>query len=433
MGLSAKQKYTLDLIEEDPTITEIFFGGAAGGGKSYLGCFWQILRRLLYPGTRGFMGRNTLSDFKTTTLLTFIQVWEEKYKDNPWKVNIHINMQDKIIRFSNGSEILIKDLSYNSNDPEFNDLGGMELTDAFIDEVPGITKKAKDVVSSRIRYKLINDKPVLLMSGNPTNNWVKKEYVSDDLGNPVTLAPHVAFVQSLLSDNPNEQFKKNYERQLLKLSQYDIDRLLLGYWDSTEPVINPYMYAFNADIHVSHSAVKNENMMDHISMDFNINPLCLIGGHYYREKDLHCIDIHSEYMIQKGSIPVLIDEINANYKTPSKILITGDAGGNVGNIHARDNISMYNQIMKGCKLNARQVLVRNNPRHKNSRADCNTVLQNSRYRVRINPNCINLIRDLQKVQCDSEGSIIKQNRKNIHEQADFLDCFRYFIHNFVPR
>jgi hypothetical protein len=433
MGLSSKQKYTLDLIEEDPTITEIFFGGAAGGGKSYLGCFWQILRRLIYPGTRGFMGRNTLSDFKSTTLLTFIQVWEEKYKDNPWKVNIHINMQDKIIRFSNGSEILIKDLSYNSNDPEFNDLGGMELTDAFIDEVPGITKKAKDVVSSRIRYKLINDKPVLLMSGNPTNNWVKKEYVSDQLGNPVTLAPHVAFVQSLLSDNPNEQFKKNYERQLLKLSQYDIDRLLLGYRDSTEPVINPYMYAFDSDVHVSHAAVKNENMMDHISMDFNINPLCLIGGHYYREKDLHCIDIHSEYMIQKGSIPVLIDEINANYKTPSKILITGDAGGNVGNIHARDNISMYNQIMKGCKLNARQVLVRNNPRHKNSRADCNTVLQNSRYRVRINPNCINLIRDLQKVQCDSEGSIIKQNRKNIHEQADFLDCFRYFIHNFVPR
>ena len=433
MGLSTKQKYTLDLIEEDPTITEIFFGGAAGGGKSYLGCFWQILRRLIYPKTRGFMGRNTLSDFKSTTLLTFIQVWEEKFKNNPWKVDIYINMQGKTIKFSNGSDILIKDLSYNSNDPEFNDLGGMELTDAFIDEVPGITKKAKDVVSSRIRYKLINDKPVLLMSGNPTNNWVKKEYVSDQLGNPVTLAPHVAFVQSLLSDNPNEQFKKNYEKQLMKLSQYDIDRLLLGYWDSSEPVINPYMHAFNNDIHVSNSAVKNENMMDHISMDFNINPLCLIGGHYYREKDLHCIDIHSEYMIQKGSIPVLIDEINANYKTPSKILITGDAGGNVGNIHARDNISMYNQIMKGCKLNARQVLVRNNPRHKNSRADCNTVLQNSRYRVRINPNCINLIRDLQKVQCDSEGSIIKQNRKNIHEQADFLDCFRYFIHNFVPR
>jgi len=272
-----------------------------------------------------------------------------------------------------------------------------------------------------------------LMSGNPTNNWVKKEYVSDQLGNPVTLPKHVAFVQSLLSDNPNEKFKKNYERQLRTLSQYDIDRLLLGYWDSTEPVINPYMYAFNADIHVSHSAVKNENMMDYISMDFNINPLCMIGGHYYREKDLHCIDIHSEYMIQKGSIPVLIDEINSNYKVPSKILITGDAGGNVGNIHARDNISMYNQIMKGCKLNARQVLVRNNPRHKNSRSDCNTVLQNSRYRVRINPNCINLIRDLQKVQCDSEGSIIKQNRKNIHEQADFLDTFRYFIHNFVPK
>jgi hypothetical protein len=402
-------------------------------GKSFLGCFWQIVRRMYNPGTRGFMGRNTYMDFKVTTFKTFWEVWNDIFANNPLNIEIKYNSQDKTVYFSNGSEILIKDLSYNSTDPEFNDLGGMELTDAFIDEVPGITKKAKDVVSSRIRFKLINGKAPLLMTANPTNNWVKTEFISDRYNTPVVLAPHQAYIAAKLTDNPDPAFVEMYRKKLETLPLYDRLRLLEGYWDSTEPVVNPYMYAFNADIHVSHAAVKNENMMDYISMDFNINPLCMIGGHYYREKDLHCIDIHSEYMIQKGSIPVLIDEINANYKTPSKILITGDAGGNVGNIHARDNISMYNQIMKGCNLNARQVLVRNNPRHKNSRADCNTVLQNSRYRVRINPNCINLIRDLQKVQCDSEGSIIKQNRKNIHEQADFLDCFRYFIHNFVPK
>jgi hypothetical protein len=400
-------------------------------GKTFLGCFWQITRRWLYPGTRGFMGRNTLSDFKATTLKTFNEVWEQKFKNNPYKLTMKVNMNEKIVHFSNGSEILIKDLSFNSNDPEFNDLGGMELTDAFIDEVPGITQKAKNVVYSRIRWNLINDKPILLSTGNPTDNWVKKEYVSDKHNTPVELPQNKAYVQALLTDNPDSKFVEIYSATLRNLPEYDRMRLLDGRWDASETIDNPYMHGFNPDIHVNPCAEYNEALPVILSMDFNVNPLCFIASHVYREGHKTKVYVFEEFEIKSASIPKLIETIAARFQTPSLIRITGDAMGNRGDIRFRDNISIYDEILRTLRLSRGQIMLKGNPQHNNSRTACNHVLLNPEYELRIHPRCISTIRDMRIVACDSTGHIIKSNRNKVAEQADFLDCVRYLIHNFV--
>jgi hypothetical protein len=47
--------------------------------------------------------------------------------------------------------------------------------------------------------------------------------------------------------------------------------------------------------------------------------------------------------------------------------------------------------------------------------------------------CKGFVFDAKQVQCDANGSIIKSNRKNIAERADFLDCFRYFVNAILKR
>jgi hypothetical protein len=421
--LSPKQIQAIHSLDLDPEINEVFFGGAAGGGKSFLGCFWQIVRRLYNPGTRGFMGRNSYMEFKTFTFKTFWHVWNEYFQNNPMKVTINYNSQDKTVYFSNGSEILVKDLSYNSNDPEFNNLGGMELTDAFIDEVPGITKKAKDVVWSRIRHKLINNKPIMLMTGNPTNNWVKTEFVSDKQNNSIELPKFKMFIAATLYDNPNPEFVATYRQTLEKLPLYDRMRLLEGDWSAQEKPENPFAYEFNPDKHVK-PCTYNPELPVFISIDFNINPFCAGLAHHTATSIRQFSEIEAEH----GSIDKLCDKIRSYGIPRGMIRITGDAMGKRGDISQRDNATLYMQIKKNLQLSDNQFQLVGNPTHENSRSQVNAALL--QLDIGIDPSCTGTIRDLQLVSCNERGEIIKSNRKQENQRADHLDHFRYRINTY---
>jgi phage terminase large subunit len=227
MILTKKQTKALDYLE-DNTTNELIFGGGAGGAKSVLGCYWQIKNRLKYPGTRGLIGRAILKTLKDTTLNSFFWVAAEQ----GLKSNYHYvyNAQRNIITFpSTESEILLKDLYTYPSDPNFDELGSLEITDAFIDECNQVSKKAKDITKSRIRYRLDEYGliPKLLGTCNPAKNWVYADfYKPNNLG---TLEPNKKFIQALLSDNPF--ISEHYRANLLTLDKNSIERLLYGNWE----------------------------------------------------------------------------------------------------------------------------------------------------------------------------------------------------------
>lgn len=231
MNLTLKQSRALKILEDDKTV-ELYYGGAAGGGKSALGCFWQIKQRLRYPGSRGLIGRSVLKTLKETTLQTFFEI----AKIQGLKRNLHFTLttaQDKehpnCIVFANGSVIFLKDLFAYPNDPDFDELGSLEITDAFIDESPQITSKAKGIVRSRMRYKLDEFKviPKLLMTGNPSKGWAYTEFYKPAKLNE--MRPDKKFIQALPNDNPH--LPKSYLESLAGLDKNSKERLLFGNWE----------------------------------------------------------------------------------------------------------------------------------------------------------------------------------------------------------
>ena len=211
----------------DKSTTEVLFGGAAGGGKSWVGCAWLILMCLKYPRTRYLMGRSKLDSLKKTTLNTFFEVCET------WGLkagkHYNFNASSNIITFYNRSEIILKDLFLYPSDRNFDNLGSLEITGAFIDEANQITEKAKNIVASRMRFKLdeYNIIPKLLMTCNPAKNWVYTQYYRP--AKEGKQKPHRQFIQSLVDDN--EYISKYYKTQLLTLDELSKQRLLFGNWE----------------------------------------------------------------------------------------------------------------------------------------------------------------------------------------------------------
>ena len=224
--LTDKQAEAFNYLLDDTT-SEILYGGSAGSGKSYLGCAFTIAHCLNNKGIRCLIGRSKLDTLKKTTLNTFFEVC------NQWqmKANKHYtyNAQSNIITFFNGSEIYLKDLFLYPSDPNFDSLGSLELTFAFIDECSQITEKAKQIVSSRLRYKLdeYNLHPKLLMTCNPSKNFLYHQFYKPSRDN--NLPSHRKFIQSFVDDNPH--ISKHYKEQLQKLDEISKQRLLYGNWE----------------------------------------------------------------------------------------------------------------------------------------------------------------------------------------------------------
>ena len=233
-----RQSEALKFLSVDSDVETILYGGAAGGGKTMLGCMWQILRRLKYPGTRSLIGRAKLDTLKKTTMATFFQVAHEiglKAGED-----FIYNQQSHIIKFSNGSEIILADLFLYPSDPMMTDLGGLEVTDVFIDEATEITEKAYSIVSSRIRYKLneFNLKPKILLTCNPSKGWIYNQFYLPYKNQ--NLPAHRAFVQALPGDNL--YLPDSYVTSLTRLPEADRKRLLEGDWEFDNSSDRLYMY-----------------------------------------------------------------------------------------------------------------------------------------------------------------------------------------------
>lgn len=231
---------------DDPTVVSILFGGGAGGGKSFLIGLLCSMACKKYPGTRWGLARKELKSLKQTTLATLISKVHRALgiSENDYK----INMLDSTITYTNGSEVLLLDLTAKPSDPEMESLGSLELTGAFIDEVGEVNKKSYDILASRVNRWLNKEYSItgkVVASCNPSPGFVRQEYYDKyhQLGagriqrwqsghvwvNGERVPAYNVYIRSTVLDNPF--IDDNYVEGLKRLPPQEKKRLLDGNWN----------------------------------------------------------------------------------------------------------------------------------------------------------------------------------------------------------
>lgn len=239
--LSPKQYEAFQILAE-PETEELTYGGAKGGGKTVLGCYWSYtyskqiikdfeLKARKYPIVIGFMGRKQSIDFNATTLTTWKRVIPETSYD--------IREMDKVRYLVVEDKVAIQ-------------IGGMDRTETikkfnsaeygfyFIDQAEELEEEDIGMLRGTRRLK-IDGRPLSykgLFTANPAICFLKREFIdSRKRGN--------RYLQALPTDNPFlpegyiEQLKKAFEGRPELLKAY-----LLGSWQELDTafVIIPYRF-----------------------------------------------------------------------------------------------------------------------------------------------------------------------------------------------
>jgi len=417
-----KQFLALEYLNDSET-EELLFGGGAGGGKSVLGCFWLVSSCLRYKESRWLLGRAKLKTLKESTVKTLFDVLKNIFKFTK-DVHYTYNAIEGVVKFVNGSEIVFKDLFLYPSDPEFDSLGSSEYTGAFLDECSEITHKAKEIVMTRLRYK-INEFDIigkLLACTNPCKNWAYHQFYK--LWSNKEKMTSRKFIQALVKDNPN--IPKQYIENLKKRDKVTKERLLLGNWHYEDDPAKLMDYDKILDI-FTNSYVKTEGGAKYLTIDparFGQDKTVIMvwEGLYitkifaYKTTDMKFIEekitqLAEQEQISRSNIVVDEDGIGGGIKDH----LTGIRGfvNNSTPINQGNEVTNYQNLKTQCYFKLAELI---------NSGKIGANIENETYKELI-------IEDLEQVKrkdIDDDGKVKLVNKETVKENMgrspDFSDC-----------
>ncbi len=237
-------------------------------------------------------------------------------------------------------------------------------------------------------------------------------------------------------DNPilNDEDIKELEDEIAAIgTDQAVRQEIYGEFIESDAV-NPFATNYDKAFHESESVKFDYTKQIYIMVDFNLNPFAVTFWHHYQDISRYNWLGFDEASIDNGSLDAMAELIIMRYGPYlHSAILSGDSMGKNRNIALKDNASNYIYLQRKLGLSSHQVRVPHNPTHENSRTDTNelfwlTKQPNSKYYFAMNPNTMpNTCRDFRHVQVDAFGTIIKKNRKDLNQRADFIDTGRSFI------
>ncbi|RKY05245.1 MAG: hypothetical protein DRP56_09130 [Planctomycetota bacterium] len=251
--LTDRQVLADNALEAD-CITDVMYGGAKGGGKSFYFCVWvySYCRKIIdqfelepckNPPHIGWMGRKQAVDFTGTTLETWKEVIPEEYyeiKSGTEKSTKHILIHDRVAVDFGG---LDRQESVNKfNSAEYGFIAVDQAEETTRDDVSVLRASRRMKISGKhLPYKG-------LFTANPAQCWLKEDFILNPKDN-------CRFIRALPSDNP---FLPDSYIQTLKDSFSHRPELLAAYlegdWDAMD----------DSDQLIKGASIENASCLNHV-------------------------------------------------------------------------------------------------------------------------------------------------------------------------
>lgn len=414
--------------------TELLYGGAKGGGKSFFLCLWALhwtnhlidyfqLSDINNPVPLGFLGRKQSVDFTHTTLET-------------WKRIIPADMylireQEKEIIVRGAAKLWYGGLDRSESINKFN---SAELAFFCIDQSEETDRKDVAVLEAALRFKFKGIKPPYkkLYTANPAECWLKESFIykkkrkkeKEDEDVKKKKKYRNIYIPALPTDNPN--LPEDYEETLKSAFSHNEDLLkayLEGDWEAMS--VNRSIIPMNAL-----EGMRNKQIFGEDSVKRLISCDPSTGGDecvVYVFENTKIIDQrilnYDDEMKIAGEIMLLASTYDVKY-----VVIDGIG---VGSALA----SRLAEIGKPAQIRVNKIISSNSAHRSelflNRRAEmwwhCRMQYIN---KVCLYPDDEKLRNQLTSVQyrvIDSSGKIKAQSKSELSESPDRADCFVYGI------
>ena len=224
LSVTKKQKKFIDATE-----SEVLFGGAAGGGKSYGQMVDALLFALKYPGSKQLVLRRTFAELDKSLIRTSLSLFPREIYS--------FNSSSHTGRFKNGSVI---DFGYCAAEIDVYQYQSAEYDVIRFDELTHFTESQYIYLISRVRGA--NSYPKQIKSstnpGGIGHSWVKARFVDPSPAGESFIGDDGMkriFIPSLLDDNRFLSIgDPGYRQRLLALPYREKKALLYGDWNIFE-------------------------------------------------------------------------------------------------------------------------------------------------------------------------------------------------------
>ena len=395
---------------------ETFFGGAAGGGKSYGQLVDALLYALKYAKSKQIIFRRTFPDLEKSLIRVSLEFYPREAAS--------YNSSKHIWTFKNGSII---DFGYIDSENDVYQYQSAEYDVIRFDELTHFTEYMYTYMISRCRGANPYPKHIK-SSGNPGgvgHAWVKARFI--DMGAPNQIheiklengkKSTVIFIPSLVQDNmfllDNDP---DYVSRLELLPEKERQALLYGDWDIFD---GQFFTEFDRKIHVVEPFVIPKDWRIYRARDYGLD-MCAtlwIAMDYhmncYAYKELYEPDLIVSEAARK--INEMTDEkIQIDYAPPDLWNRNKDTGKSTADIFAENGQYLTkadnNRVTGWLAVHEWLKIYKDEQGQPNSK-------------LKIFSNCVNLIRTLPALQHDEKNP--NDVAVEPHELTHIPDALRYF-------